>query len=75
VDYRVATDLALKRCGSEEIVSAYLKYLGQVARGIVQTNWIAVDALAKGLLEQHGMSGEDVVEVIRAVFKDALAQR
>ncbi len=73
VDHRVATDLALKNCGSAEIASAYLKYLGLLARGIVKTNWVAVEALAEELLERRAMSGEDVEEVIRAAFRDALA--
>jgi hypothetical protein len=64
VDYAVASDLALRVCGSGEMARAYLKWLDLRAKALIEQNWRAVERLAHALIRRGTMSQEEIAALM-----------
>ena len=63
-DYELASDFALRRNGTGEMASAYLKWMELRAETLVEANWRFVDAFARRLLAQNTLSYAEIGEIV-----------
>jgi ATP-dependent Zn protease len=63
-DYRLAVDIAMSACGSDDQVNAYLRYLSICARDLVDAFWPAVEAIALALLERETLNHDEICGAI-----------
>ncbi len=59
-DYDAAVDLALRVCGSGPSTTAYLRWLGIVAKDLINSRWPMVEKVAAELLVREELSAADV---------------
>jgi hypothetical protein len=63
-DYELASDLAVRLNRDEESATAYLKWLGMVARQSVEAQWRFIEKLAAALLDRESLSGSEILAVL-----------
>jgi hypothetical protein len=63
-DYAVASDLALRVCGSGAIASAFLKWLDLRAERLIEEHWPAVERLATALIKRGRMNQDEIAALM-----------
>jgi hypothetical protein len=60
-DFQTAADLAIHVSGSDEIATAFLRWLELQTMSIVVVRWALIDRVAQALLEHNQLAGQDIV--------------
>ena len=63
-DYETAFSLALQICGSTEEGEAYLNFMWEQTKNIMELNWEAVEKLSGKLIEQKLLTYRTVREFV-----------
>jgi ATP-dependent Zn protease len=67
-DYGQIIDLAQRLCGSDEEVTAFVRWRELVARDMVRQHWPAIERVASLLLERQQAGADEIVTAIRAAY-------
>jgi hypothetical protein len=71
-DAEKALDLAMRVCGSERSVQAYLDWLSVVAADTVALRWPAIERVAQALYERGSLAKDEVLRLVRETALSAL---
>lgn len=63
-DYATATELALRACGSNEIASAFLKWLELRTKSLVADHWRTIERVAIALLQRSTLSHDEIASLV-----------
>jgi hypothetical protein len=73
-DFSIIRELGARVCGSGAQADAFLRWLELAAQEMVDTNWMAIERVAKRLLVHDRLAGAHISAVIRGAYSGESSQ-